>query len=96
MQNVLQSLLILFPLRRVNVRITPFSVRLYQYSVRPSRCNRTFYQSNLFPQTAVLWDSLPQDCFSSQYNFNVFKSKVNRFHLHNKLLTKLVDIGLVF
>ena len=73
----------LVPPRRVNVRTTRLSERLHQYAVRPPRCNRKFYQSSFFPRTAGLWNSLPRDCFPSEYNVNMFKSRVNKILLHN-------------
>ena len=79
--NCSQELFSLVPHGRLSVRSTRFSESLHQYAVDIPRCKRNFYHTSFFPRTARLWNSLSVDCFPSEYNLSVFKSRINRFLL---------------
>ena len=36
------------------------------------------YVNSFFPCTAILWNSLPIECFPLTYDLNVFKSRINK------------------
>ena len=68
----------LVPPKRVTVRST------HCHTVNSPMCRTKFYQSNFFPRTAALWNSLTSECFPPDCNLTAFKGRVN-----NLLLLKL-------
>ena len=59
-------------------RSTCYSDRLYNFSVVIPRCYIDVYVISFFPGTAILWNSLPIECFSLTYDLSGFKSRINR------------------
>ena len=55
-----------------------YSNRLHDFSVAIPRCCKDVYVNNFFPRTAILWHSLPIECFPLTYDLNGFKSRTNR------------------
>ena len=66
------------PLPFLPGRCTRYSDRLHDFSVTIAKCYKDFYVNSFFLCTARLWNSLPIECFSSTYNLNGFKSRINR------------------
>ena len=52
---------------------------LHNHSVHIPRRKTTTYSNSFIPRTAMLWNSLPDQCFPSDYNLNKFKVSVNQF-----------------
>ena len=48
------------------------------YELCIPRCYKDVYVNSFFPRTAMLWNSLPIECFPLTYNLNGFKSRINR------------------
>ena len=59
-------------------RSTCYSDRLLDFSVTIPRCYEVVYVNSFFLCTAWLWNSLPIECFSLNYNLNGFKFRINR------------------
>ena len=68
----------LVPLPFSRGRSTRYSDRLHYLFVTIPRCYKDVYVNSFFPRTARLWNSLPIECYSSTYNLNGFKSRINR------------------
>ena len=62
-------------------RSTWYSDILHDFSVIILRCYKDVYAASFFPCTAWLWNSLPMECFSLTYDWNGFKSRINRYIL---------------
>ena len=45
------------------------------------RRNTTTYSNSFIPRTSTLWNSLPNECFPSEYNLDSFKKNVHNFLL---------------
>ena len=52
-----------------------------QHSVYLPRINTTTYSNSFIPRTSALWNSLPNECFPSEYNLDSFKKSVHNFLL---------------
>ena len=59
-------------------RSTCYSDKLYDFSVTIPKCYKHVYVNRFFPCIAMLWNSLPIECFLLTYNLHVFKSRINR------------------
>ena len=68
----------LVPLPYSRGRSTRYSDRLHEFSVNIPRYYRDVYVNSFFPGTARLWNSLPLECFSLNYDPNSFMSRINR------------------
>ena len=68
----------LVPLPFSRGRSTRYSDRLHDFSVTIPRCYKDAYVNNFFPCTAILWNSLPIECFPLTYDFSGFKSRITR------------------
>ena len=55
-----------------------YSDRLHDFSVTIPKCYKHVYVNRFFPCIAMLWNSLPIECFLLTYNLHVFKSRINR------------------
>ena len=55
-----------------------YSARSHDFSVTIPRCYKDVYVSSFFPRTAILWNSLPIECFTLNYDLSGFKSRINR------------------
>mgnify|MGYP003323128865 FL=1 len=71
----------LVPPKRVTIRSTRFSERMHRHAVNFPKCRTNYYKSSFFPRTAALWNSLPNECFPSDYDLTAFKGRVNKFLL---------------
>ena len=68
----------LAPLSFSRGRSTRYFDRLHGCSVTISRCYKDVYVNSFFPRTDRLWNSLPIESFPLTYNWNGFKSRINR------------------
>ena len=68
----------LVPLPYSRERYARYSDRLHDFSFNIPRCYKDAYDNGFFPRTARLWNSLPMECFRLIYDFNGFKSRINR------------------
>ena len=68
----------LVPLPYFRVRSTRYSDRLHEFFVTLSIWYKDVYFNSFFPRTAMLWNSLPIECFPLNYDLNDFKSRINR------------------
>ena len=59
-------------------RSTCYSYRLHDFSVTIFRCYKDVYVNSFVPCTARLCNSLPVECFPLTYDWNGFKSWINR------------------
>ena len=60
-------------------RSTRYSDRLHDSSVTIPRCYKDVYVNSFFPHTAILWNSLPMECFPLTCDvLNGFKPKINK------------------
>ena len=66
----------LVPPKRVPVRSTHSSEQMHRHTVNSPMCRTKYYQSNLFPRTAALWNSLANECFPPDYDLTAFKGRV--------------------
>ena len=57
---------------------THYFDRLHDFSVTIPRSYKDAYVNSFFPRGAILWNSLPIECFPLTYNLNGFKSTINR------------------
>ena len=71
----------LVPLPSSRGRSTRFSDILHDFCVTIPRCYKDVYFNSFFPRTAILWNSLPMECFPLSYDHSGFKSRVNRYFL---------------
>ncbi|XP_065658585.1 uncharacterized protein LOC136083104 [Hydra vulgaris] len=63
----------------IHSRVTCHSVKSHPFSLTVPKCSKNPYSSSFFPQTSVLWKSLPSSCFPNSYKLQSFKSSVNRY-----------------
>ena len=68
----------LVPLLFSQGRSTRYFDKLHDFSITIPRCYKDVYVNSFFPYTARLWNSLPIECFTLNYDLNGFKSIVNR------------------
>ena len=68
----------LVPLPYSQGRSTRYSDWLHDFSVTIPRYYKDVYVNSFFPCTIRLWDLLPIECFSLNYDLNGFKSRINR------------------
>ena len=66
------------PLLYSQGRCTHYSDSLHDFSVRISRCYKDVYINSFFLRIARLWNSLPIEFFPLSYDWNGFKSRINR------------------
>ena len=72
----------LVPIPYSRGRSTRYCDILYDFSVTIPRYCKDFYVNSFFPRTAILWNSLPIECFPLTKDLSVFKSRINR-HVFN-------------
>ena len=63
----------LVPLLYSRGKSTCYSDILHDFSVTIPRCYKVVYVNSFFPRTARLWNSLPIECFPSNYDLSGFK-----------------------
>ena len=61
-------------------RSTPYLDRLHDFSVTIPRCYKDAYVYNFFPLAAMLWNSLPIECFRLTYDLSGFSSRIWLFN----------------
>ena len=71
----------LVPPKRVTVRSTRFSEQMHRHTLSLPKCRTGYYTSSFFPRTATIWNSLSNECFSTDYDLTAFKGRVNKFLL---------------
>ena len=71
----------LVPLPCSRGRFPRYSDRLHDFSNTVSRFHKNVYVNSFLPRTAILWNSLPRECFPVIYDLNGFKSRVDRHFL---------------
>ena len=71
---IFRFLLMIFPMWFYRIGIYADDTTLYSSLGK-------FYQSNFFPHTAALWNSLTNECFPPDYDLTAFKGRVNKFLL---------------
>ena len=71
----------LVPLPYSRGRSTRYSDRLHDFSITIPRCYKDAYVNSFFPRTAILWNSLPIECFPSTCDLSGLKSRINRYLL---------------
>ena len=59
-------------------RSTHYSDRLHDFSITIPRRYKDVYVNSFFPCPAILWNSLPIECFPLTYDLNGFMSRINR------------------
>ena len=67
------------PSLKIFSRTTRFSSAAHPLTVQIPNSHKNLYSSSFFPRTACLWNSLPADCFPSDYDLQSFKSNVNQY-----------------
>ena len=72
------ELALLVPLLFSRGRSTCYSDRLHDFPVTIPRCYKDVHVNSFFPRMAKLWNSLPIECFLSNYDLSGFKSRINR------------------
>ncbi|XP_065667569.1 uncharacterized protein LOC136087880 [Hydra vulgaris] len=77
--NGSKELMSLVPSTKIHYRVTRYSTKSHTFSVAVPKCSKNSYSSSFFPRTSVIWNSLPSSCFPDSYNFQFFKSFVNRY-----------------
>ena len=68
----------LVPLPYSRGRSIRYSDRLHDFSVTVPRCYKDVYVNSFFPRLAMLWNSLPIECFPLTYDLSRCKSRINR------------------
>ena len=53
----------------------------HECSFQLPKCRTKYYNSSFFTRTAALRNSLPNECFPSDYDLTAFKGRVNKFLL---------------
>ncbi len=71
------SLSLVFPPNCTSEHTTHFSAHLHPYTVAVPKANTQWYSSSFFPQTALLWKSLPVSSFPSSYSLSQFKPNIS-------------------
>ena len=51
------------------------------WAVYLPRRNTSTYSNSFIPRTATLWNSIPDSCFPSNYNLDLFKKRVHKYLL---------------
>ena len=69
---------------------------MHDCSVTFPICYKDVYVNSFFPRTAIIWNSLPAECFPLTFDLNGFKSRVNKqlFSLGSLYIAFLYDVHL--
>ena len=55
------------------------STTFHPYYLKLPRTRCRFHGNSFFPRTAGIWNTLSGECFPTEYNLGLFKSKINKF-----------------